>query len=186
MQAASEQAILAYYQNKEIRRIDYTIDRFQAEFNLQQAQSLKSVFLSGLFRIQIDLTNIRTMLRLKFTECQLRNVFLEGGFLEIERLLAGLDADYEATGSLFFVTPHHRIVESGTNYLTSNKSFLALERQCQQYLAGFLKSTITITAGPQPLIAYLLAGEDEIRNVRLILTAKKNQLDTGLILDRIS
>jgi len=100
--------------------------------------------------------------------------------------LAGLDADYEAIGSLFFVTPHHRIVETGVNYLTSNKSFLAAEQQCQQYLAGFLKSTITITAGPQPLIAYLLNKENEIRTVRLILTAKKNRLDTKLILDRIS
>jgi len=78
MRAASEQAILAYYQNKEIRRIDYAIDRFQAEFNLQQARRLESVFLLGLFRIQIDLTNIRTMLRLKFTESSLRNVFLAG------------------------------------------------------------------------------------------------------------
>jgi vacuolar-type H+-ATPase subunit C/Vma6 len=43
-----------------------------------------------------------------------------------------------------------------------------------------------ITAGPQPIIAFLLMKENEIRTVRLILTAKKNHLDTKLILDRIS
>ncbi|GAF95855.1 unnamed protein product, partial [marine sediment metagenome] len=37
-----------------------------------------------------------------------------------------------------------------------------------------------ITAGPQPIIAYLLMKENEIRTVRLILTAKKNSLDTKL------
>ena len=42
-----------------------------------------------------------------------------------------------------------------------------------------------ITAGPQPVIAYLLLKENEIRTVRLILTAKKNFLDTKLIMDRI-
>jgi V/A-type H+-transporting ATPase subunit C len=77
-------------------------------------------------------------------------------------------------------------VTTGVNYLTSDKSFLKAEQRCAEFLTGFLKSTIQITAGPQPIIAYLLMKENEIRNVRLILTAKKNNLATQLILDRIS
>jgi V/A-type H+/Na+-transporting ATPase subunit C len=183
---AAERAVLAYYQNKDIRRIDYAIDQLQAEYNLKKARRLKSIFLLGLFRIQIDLTNIRTMLRLKFTESEQRNVFLKGGYLELERLRHGLELGYEAMGPLFFVTPYCRVVEAGANYLMSNKSFLKVEQQCEEHLTGFLKSTIQITTGPQPIIAYLLMKENEIRNVRLILTAKKNFLDTKLILDRIS
>jgi V/A-type H+-transporting ATPase subunit C len=186
MQQAVDRAVLAYYQNKDIRRIDYATDSVQAEFNLKKARKLESLFLLGLFRIQIDLTNIRTMLRLKFTESEQRNVFLDGGYIELERLEKGLDVGYEGLGSLFFVTPYFRIVESGASYLTSNKSFLKLEQQCEEHLTGFLKTTIQITAGPQPIIAFLLMKENEIRTVRLILTAKKNHLDTKLVLDRIS
>jgi len=80
VQEAVEQAVLAYYQQKDIRRIDYAIDSVQAQYNLRQARRLRRVFLLGFFRIQIDLTNIRTMLRLKFTESEQPNVFLEGGF----------------------------------------------------------------------------------------------------------
>ncbi len=186
MQEAVDQAVLGYYQNKDIRRIDYAIDAVQAEYNLKRARRLRSVFLLGLFKIQIDLTNIRTMLRLKFTESEQRNVFLEGGFIELERFRHGLDLGYEALGALFFVTPYYRIVDVGASYLASSKSFLKIEQQCDEHLTGFLKSTIQITAGPQPIIAYLLMKENEIRTVRLILTAKKNSLDTKLILDRIS
>jgi len=177
VQQAVEQAVLAYYQQKDIRRIDYAID----------------------IRIQIDLTNIRTMLRLKFIESESRtktaeaeaflvqdNVFLEGGFIELERFRHGAELGYEALGPLFFVTPYHRIVDTGANYLASSKSFLRVEQQCDEHLTGFLKSTVLITAGPQPIIAFLLMKENEIRTVRLILTAKKNNLDTKLILDRIS
>jgi V/A-type H+-transporting ATPase subunit C len=181
-----EQAVLAYYQNKDIRRIDDAIDQCQAEYNLKQAHRLKSVFLLGLFKIQIDLTNIRTMLRLKFTESEQRNVYLEGGFIELERFMHGIELGYEALGSLFFVTPYHRIVESGAGYLASERSFLKVEQQCEEHLIGFLKTTIQITAGPQPIIAYLLMKENEIRTVKLILTAKKNNLDTKLLLDRIT
>ena len=186
MAEAVEQAVLAYYQNKDVRRIDYAIDQCQTEYNLKKARQLKSIFLLGLFRIQIDLTNIRTMLRLKYTESEQPNVFLKGGFIALERLKGGLDIGYEAAGPLFFVTPYHRVVETGASYLMSDKSFLRAEQQCAEFLTGFLKSTIQITAGPQPIIAFLLMKENEIRTIRLILTAKKNFLDTKLILDRIS
>jgi len=183
---AIEQAVLAYYQDKDIRRIDYAIDQFQAQYNLTAARRLKSLFLLGLFRIQIDLTNIRTLLRLKFTESEYQNVFLEGGYVKFDRLKDGLELGYESVGQLFFATPYYQLIETGTDYMASDKSFLKLEQQCEDYLAGFLKATIQITAGPQPVIAYLLMKENEIRTVRLILTAKKNSLDTRLILDRIS
>ena len=185
MREAIERAVLAYYQNKDIRQIDFSIDSVQAQYNLKKAQQLKSDFLTGLFRIQIDLTNIRTMLRLKFTESEQRSVFLEGGYVEIEQLKHGLDIGYETLAQLFFVTPYHEVVELGANYFMSNKSFLKAEQQCEKHLMGFLKTTTQITAGPQPVIAYLLMKENEIRQVRLILTAKKNALETRLILDRL-
>jgi V/A-type H+-transporting ATPase subunit C len=186
MQRAIEQAVLAYYQDKDIRRIDYAIDQCQAQYNLTAAHRLKSLFLLGLFRIQIDLTNIRTMLRLKFTESEYQNVFIKGGYVKFDRLEHGLGLGYESVGQLFFATPYYQLIEVGTDYMASDKSFLRLERQCEDYLIGFLKTTAQITAGPQPVIAYLLMKENEIRTVRLILTAKKNSLDTKLILDRIS
>jgi len=186
VQEAVEQAVLAYYKDKDTRQIDYAIDGVQANYNLKHACQLNSIFLLGLFRIQIDLTNIRTLLRLKFTESEETNVFLKGGYIELDRLQRGLDLGYEALGPLFFVTPYYDVIQAGANYLASNKSFLGVEQQCDAHLIGFLKSTITITAGPQPIIAYLLMKENEIRTVRLILTAKKNFLDTKLILDRIS
>lgn len=186
MRQAVDAAVLAYYQKKDVRQIDYAIDAAQAAYNLATARQFKSAFLTGLFMIQIDLTNIRTMFRLKFTESEDRKVFLDGGFVELERFNRGLDQGYEALAPLFFVTPYHRLIEAGAAYMTSNKSFLKLEQQCEEHLTGFLKSTVQITAGPQPIIAYLLIKENEIRTVRLILTAKKNSLDTKLILDRIA
>ncbi len=185
MQEAIERAVLGYYQNKEIRQIDYAIDAYQAEHNIKKAQELKSAFLLELFRMQIDLTNIRTMLRLKFTESEQRNVFVEGGYVEQQRLKHALDIGHEAIAPLFFATPYYEVLERGVSYFVANNSFLKLEQHCEEHLNGFLKTTSQITAGPQPVIAYLLMKENEIRTVRFLLTAKRNQLDTRLILDRL-
>ena len=185
-QQAVEQAVLAYYQKKDVRQIDNALDSFQARYNLNRACELGSLFLVGLFRIQIDLINIRTLLRLKFAESEQPKLFLEGGYIKLDRLESALTRGYDAIASLFFATPYSQVVEAGTSYLNSDRSFLKIERHCEQYLNGFLRTTGSITAGPQPIIAYLLMKENEIRTVRLILTAKKNSLDTKLILDRIS
>jgi V/A-type H+-transporting ATPase subunit C len=185
LQPAVEQGILAYYHYKDIRHIDYAMDRAQAQYNLETAQKLNNTFLISLFNVQIDLTNIKTMLRLKFTETEERDVFLPGGFLEHERFKYGIDADYDALGQLFYATPYNKIVETSVNYLSSENSFIKAEQQCESYISEFLLTTQIITAGPQPVIAYLLEKEMEIRTVRLILTAKKNSLEPKLILDRI-
>ncbi len=186
MRQAIESAVLAYYPNKDIRQIDYALDRELAEYRIIKAHEINNIFLLSLFRIRVDLTNIRTMLRLKFAESDDRTVFLHGGYVDHALLKHCLNTGYDAIGPLFLPTPYHDIVESGIHYLESNQSFLKLEQRCDEYLTGFLRTTAQITAGPQPVIAYLLLKEHEIRTVRLILTAKKNALDTRLILDRIS
>jgi len=187
MRVAIERAVLAFYQNKDVRQIDYALDRTYYEYKLKRALELKNAFITGLFRMQIDLANIRTMLRLKFAESDvdLRDVFIHGGYIEQETFKHGLDVGYEAIAGLFFASPYYELVDSGVGYLASNKSFLKLECNCEEHIEGFLKSTIQITAGPQPIIAFLLRKEREIRNIRLILTGKKNGLDRRLLLDRL-
>lgn len=186
MQEAIERAVLAFYQNKDVRQIDYALDASEAEYKLQTACDLKNIFLIELFRMQVDLTNIRTMLRIKFTESEQRNVFLEGGYVGHERFRHALDVGWEAIAPLFFGTPYYNVVEPGVAYFMANHSFLKIEQHCDEHVLGFLKTTSQITAGPQPVIAYLLMKENEIRSVRLVLTAKKNALATELILDRLA
>lgn len=186
MREAAELAVVAYYQDKQIPQIDYAIDGFQAQYKIRKAGEIGNGFLLNLCRIEIDLTNIRTIFRLKYSDADRRNAMLEGGFVEPDRLKQALEMGNEALGQLFFATPYHRIVEAGAAYFASDESFLKVEQQCDEYLTGYLRSTSQVTAGPQPIIAYLLLKEYEIRTVRLILTAKKNNLDTKLILDRVA
>ncbi|MCK5565236.1 MAG: V-type ATPase subunit [Planctomycetes bacterium] len=185
LQEAVEAAVLGYYQNKDIRQIDYAIDKYQAGFNIKSAAKIDSIFLDSLFRTRIDLNNIRTMLRLKMADRDEKELFIDGGFVGIDRLVHGLDVGYEAMGALFYATPYHNVVDNGVNYLNKNKSFLHLEKYCEQHLMGFLKTTNSIASGPQPVIAYFLAKENEIRIVRLLLSCKKNSMDAKTILDRL-
>ena len=121
--------VLAYYQDKKIPLIDHVIDRYEAEYKMAQARRIGEPFLVNLFRLQIDLSNIRTVLRLKYIDAEQRNVLLPGGFVEMDRLRQALELGYEALGQLFFATPYHRVVDVGAGYLASDDSFLKIEQQ---------------------------------------------------------
>jgi V/A-type H+-transporting ATPase subunit C len=136
-------------------------------------------------RIRIDLYNLRTLMRLKFAERDESTYFLHEGFVERDRFVQGLDLNYDSLAALFFATPYFELVEEGTRYFRDRQSFLALERGCEDYLMGFLKTTRYLIAGCQPVIAYLLMKEAEIRTVRMILTGKKNGLEPSLMMDRL-
>jgi V/A-type H+/Na+-transporting ATPase subunit C len=186
MQEAVEAAVLQYYANKDIREIDSAIDAVQKKYTLEKAIEIDSVFLTELFRMRIDLDNIMTMLRLKFRESNERSFFFEGGYLDETMLVHGIDVGYESVAAIFAGTPYFHIVDVGANYLAREGSFLKLEEQCSSHILGYLKCTDMITAGPQPIVAYLLKKENEIKMVRMILTGKKNGLDGSMLLDRLN
>lgn len=185
LQDAVEAAVLGYYENKDVRRIDYGIDRAEYYWRIKRAGELNNIFFQSMARIQVDLYNLRTLLRLKEADRDERDFFFDGGFVDTDKFIQGLSAPYESLSSLFFATPYYEVVEESIRYLRSEQSFLKLEQQCEDYLMGFLKSTREIAAGPQPVIAYFLMKEAEIRAVRMVLMGKKNSLSAKLILDRL-
>jgi V/A-type H+-transporting ATPase subunit C len=186
LQRAVEAAILGYYENKDIRRIDYELDRVEGQTRLEKAVELGNEFVVSLIRIRIDLNNIRTMLRLKMADREEETRFFAvGGFVDTDKYRQGLETGLEAIGGLFFATPYYELLEASISYLHNEKSFLKLEKECDDYVKGFLKTTRSIAAGPQPVIAYFLMKEAEIRTVRMMLTGKKNGLSAKLILDRL-
>ena len=185
LQEAVEAGVVGYYKSKNVRDIDIAIDKVEAEFQIENARQAGSVFLVEYMRMFIDITNIRTMMRLKFTEMQDRDVFMPGGYIDRSRLGQMVDTGYDGLAQAFAATPYYGILEAGASYMQSNNSFLKLEAAAEQHIIGYLKSTDQITAGHQPIVAYLMRKEHEIRMVRMVLACKKAQMDTKMIHDRI-
>lgn len=188
MREAIEAGVMGYYKDRDIRGIDFGIDHYQNEYSLRTAEEINSGFLLELFRMNADLTNLKTMLRVKFTQLGSgfnSDMFLDGAYIHYDKLRHAVESAYDSIPVIFYTTPYHEILERGIAYLVENNSFVRFEQRCEQHILGYLNSTIQITAGHQPVVAYLIKKENEIRRVRLILTAKKNKLDNKLVQDRL-
>jgi V/A-type H+/Na+-transporting ATPase subunit C len=182
---ASENAILAYYEDRDIKRIDNTIDAATAQYQLDLAVRIKSVFLMSLTRMKIDIDNIRTLLRQKAADTLDESLFIKNGFVDSDLYKHALNVSEDQFASIFMPTPYERLVEKGVEYYSKNDSFNLLEALCEGHINAFLEEAMLVTAGEQPLIAWLLKQQQEIRYVRMILTAKRNMLDSETILERL-
>jgi len=186
LQEGIEAGVLGYYKNKNVRDIDFAVDKVEADFLLSDAMAVGGVFLEEMFRIQIDLLNIKTMMRMKYSDSQQRNMFFDDGYIEPSRLAQCLEAGYDTIVQNFYTTPYQYVVETGAAGLQKENSFIKLEAACDAHFIGFLKTTRYITAGTQPIIAYLLLKEQEIRMVRMVLACKKSQMEPKVILNRLA
>ncbi|MBS4015363.1 MAG: V-type ATPase subunit [Candidatus Latescibacteria bacterium] len=153
-------------------------------------QQLDNEFLNRYFQILIDLENIRSFARIKnlavkekqdaTTQKKLFNkVFLLNGTIT-ETTLANLFSEpWEALVQWSANTPYHQTVEAGISYLLDQKSFLRFERMIQEQKQHLLLKARYTTFGFEPLVAYYLFKETEIRNLRKIYYAisEKTPLD---------
>lgn len=188
LQGAVEEAISSYYSKKDPRLIDLAVDRAQFDFQLNRALAVDNAFVTGLTKLNIDLVNLLIFFRIKWLEegvGALRDSLLDGGYLERRFLLSVLEEPWEGLPHRFFVTPYLKIVEQGGSYLRQNSSFARLERLCDDHRIGFLQGTKLLSFGVEPLIAYLLAKETEIRSLRMLFVGKLNQIAPALIKERL-
>lgn len=189
MREAIERAVLSYYQHKDIRQIDYALDAAELEYRINRAEEVDEEFFAEYFRMRADLVNITTSFRLKFAGREEvfnePNVFINGGYVSFDMLKHVMDVTWDGIPAIFSHTPYFDVVESGVHYIAAHNSFLRLEANIDKHIEGFFDETSQISAGPQPVVAFFLKKEKEIRYVRLVLTANKNELDNRLVLDRI-
>lgn len=173
---------------KNIQIIDITLDEIYFSYCLQVARQAKCEFLERLFLIQIDLTNIRTFLRLKEMakkRSYLERCLISGGVLEREHFLKSFEGSVENFVDGLRFKDYYQILNSGIEQWKKSGSFSFLEKLFDDYLLNFVKKAKYISFGIEPLIGYLVAKEMEIKNLRTVIVGKFNGLSPEIIKERL-
>jgi len=173
---------------KNIQLIDTTLDEKYLSHCLQVSRRAKCEFLEKLFSIQIDLTNIRTFLRLKEMgkgRDYLEECLISGGVLEREHFLKSFEGSMEGFVDSLRFKDYYEIVKRGVDHWKRRGSFSLLEKLFDDYSLNFVKKAKYITFGIEPLIGYLVAKEMEVKNLRTIVVGKFNGLSTEIIKQRL-
>lgn len=168
--------------------VDILIDRAVLSAMREKATQFGVRYLTDYVRAQIDISNIRALVRLKRIGKEidtLQKILVEGGEIPLQRLYEVFPRGYDELFSLLAATPYGRYLEPALEGLRQDKPLTQFERLCDDYTLQLMQRYRLVPFGIEPLITYILAKEIEIQDIRIVLASKLAGVPTEQILERL-
>lgn len=143
------------------------------------ADKSKDSYIRDYVRLLIDGANVRIAVRAMHMgkrEDVLEAALIPGGSVEVESIISAA-SDRESLKQIFADTPFAKALEcDGTT---------AFELACDNAVNAYLAESERRAFGPEVVMGYLAAVENEVMAVRIILTGKLMGIDTKLLRERL-
>ena len=188
MAKAVEEAIKDFEDKKDPQRIDVILDKYMFEEMRTIAKNLKDAFVEKYVKALIDLTNIKTLLRVKKQNKGrdfLLSVAIEGGSIDKEALALLLTDSVDNIPSKLGYTNYVDVLKEGVEDYSATGSAGLLEKLVDNYIMDMMKGAKFIPFGVEPVLAYIYAKETEIKIIRIIMVGKLNNIAGEVIRERL-
>lgn len=188
MAKAAPLALQAFEKTGNPRAIDLILDKACFADMLRCARESGEDFHVQLVRTQIDLVNLMICLRLIRMDAGeqgamlLEQALLDGGSLDTQALLCAYSEGQNALLYLLKGTPYEKLAAGISE---SDGTAAATERLVDDWRMVLIKEAKHVTFGAPILSAYFYAQEYAVRNIRIVIAAKKAGLAPEIIHERI-
>ena len=177
-----------FEENKDPQRIDILIDKIMFGELLKESKNINSDFLTKYIQILIDVFNVKTLFRIKklnLNRALFDDVIVAGGNIALSNLKMIFSEPKENILNRFSMTNMYKYVKEGLENYVNNDDLNILDKELDDYLMEYLKNAKIITTGLAPIIGYINAKENEIKNIRIVLVGKINNVDSDSIKRRL-
>lgn len=168
--------------------VDVLWDKYLHQFYLEQSQALKNDFLIKLHSLKIDLANISNLFRLKSFDKDYKayqKVFIEGGQITLYTLSDLYKEDFDIIiGKLSYLN-YSEALKLGLEEYKKTNSLSDMEKALEDFFLKYLKQASNKIFNYEVIIAYYWLKENELNNLRLLLTAKANSISKDWVLKRL-
>lgn len=188
MRKAIEEALEAFNTSKDPQKIDIILDKYLFIHQLSLNKQIEDKFLDRYLRYLIDLTNIKTLLRVKKqdnTRDFLNGLIIEGGYVDRDKLNSLYNDSVENIPGKLAFTDYSEILKLGIEDYVKTGSINLFEKLSEDFIMNYMKKAKYITFGLEPLIAYIYAKENEIKLIRIIMVGKLNNIQSEVIRERL-
>ncbi len=186
MTEAIRSAEEAYRDRTELAGIDQVLDNALWARSLAVATEYNNAFLVDYFQREIDLTNIRTFVRMKVAEREVadfQTAFIAGGTIDLAgfRTLFGEGLDAFARSLEY---GRYGGVAMAVREWSSERAY-ALELACDNVLLKTVEQAATIPYGIEPLVAFILRRGIDSKLVRAAVVAKLDGVARSVVEGRL-
>lgn len=180
--AAAEETYEVLARTTDGQLADIILDSFALNTSLEMAEKTKDSFIIRLAELICATANIRIAFRAAKTGKDRQ--FLETALCNAKSIDRRALANAAAGGmeeliNYISVTPYGEAAEF------MRASSAALEKWCDDMIMSHIESAKYVSLGVRPLIAYYLAKDAEVKNVRVILSCKHNRFTQEVIRERV-
>lgn len=182
MRGVAKEAQKVLLQTGDGQLCDVLIDRAALEAVYQAGKASGNEFLEMYGELTVACADIKTAVRACRTgkdEKFLERALAPCDTLDVKALAKAALEGEEAIGRYLSGTRY----QEGAGALADSLS--AFERWCDNYMIRRIRPQLHNAFGLGPLAAYILARENEIKSVRMILSGRKNGLPESVVRERV-
>ena len=178
IESVSEKTIKESSETGDPQKIDLIADKACFEYIMSRSKKSGFDFLSEYFNAKADLTNIMI-----FVRCRRMGKDLEffsyallpyAGAVKLEKIKEYYNRPVEDFYEMLSSTPYRKVFE---DFDFENISVSAMESNITEYLNSLVRKMNSVAFGPQVVVGFLLAKENEISNIRIALSAVASGMD---------
>ncbi|NLJ79264.1 MAG: V-type ATP synthase subunit C [Tissierellia bacterium] len=185
---ALDDAIGDFQETEDPQRIELILDKHYFGHLHELAEETGISLFIGYVKDLIDLTNIRTLIRLKKQGKDinfLREVLIDGGNIGMENIALSLNDSVDIIMNKFERYNIGSRVRKGLESYQQTGRLSEFEIEMDDYITDLNKQSKFIMFGPEPIFAYVIAKETEIKVLRIIMVSKLNKLSPDAIRERL-
>lgn len=182
MREAARKAYDVLLHTGDSQESDVIIDKAALDDIYRAGKESFSEFITMYAELTVACANIKIAIRAARTgkdKSFLKKALAPCDSLNIDLLSDAAFASEQAVGEYIKLTAYSDAVEA------LESSISEFEVWCDNYMIKAMKSQLSESFGIGPLAAYVLARENEIKTVRLILSGKQNSLPDEVVEERI-
>lgn len=175
---AAGKALQRYKKTYDFGETDLVLDQAAWAEVLRRAAALACPFFNRYLEIRIDCINLDLLLRTRFLHSGadfLDKALIAGGSVDRERILPLYQADNEAIRAVYGQTRYAELAGLSTIYGKSG-SAARFSLLADNLVMSLVREAARVVSGPEVALAYLIARDMEIKNIRVILTSRRNGL----------
>ncbi len=182
MAAAAKEAFDVLLSTRDGQLCDVILDRAQMEAVARFGRESDSRFVDGYAQLYVALSDIKIAVRAQMTgktHAFLERALAPCDLVDVSRLATA------ATGSrdgLLEVLAHSSFSQAAETFRESPSAF---EKWCDDKIIDYILSARYMPFGVEPLFAYILARENEIKMMRIVLSGVYNDLPKQSIRERL-
>lgn len=158
---------------------DFILDKAYFSELLDIADKTGNEFIKGYVKTLIDSANMRSALRailMGKKDEVLSKALAAGGSIDVDAILADVDTR-EDLGRAYASTAFSKAAEAD--------SITKFELEADNAVLAYLADSMYVSFGPEVVLSYLAAIENEIMAIRIILTGKLMGIDPQLLRERL-